>query len=119
MRLALALGHRNLGRTWPNPSVGAVVVAGPPGAERIVGQGMTAPGGRPHAEPIALAMAGEAARGATLYVSLEPCSHHGRTPPCTDAIVAAGIARVVTALEDPDPRVAGRGHSLLPPPASR
>jgi diaminohydroxyphosphoribosylaminopyrimidine deaminase/5-amino-6-(5-phosphoribosylamino)uracil reductase len=113
MRLALALGHRNLGRTWPNPSVGAVVVAAPPGAERIVGQGTTAPGGRPHAEPIALAMAGEAARGATLYVSLEPCSHHGRTPPCTDAIVAAGIARVVTALEDPDPRVAGRGHSLL------
>ncbi|WP_264046578.1 bifunctional diaminohydroxyphosphoribosylaminopyrimidine deaminase/5-amino-6-(5-phosphoribosylamino)uracil reductase RibD [Methylobacterium flocculans] len=113
MRLALALGYRNLGRTWPNPSVGAVVVAGEPGAERIVGQGVTAPGGRPHAEPLALAMAGAAARGATLYVSLEPCSHHGRTPPCTDAIVAAGITRVVTALEDPDPRVAGRGHGLL------
>jgi diaminohydroxyphosphoribosylaminopyrimidine deaminase/5-amino-6-(5-phosphoribosylamino)uracil reductase len=113
MRLALALGHRNLGRTWPNPSVGAVVVAGEPGAERIVGQGVTAPGGRPHAEPIALAMAGAAGHGATLYVSLEPCSHHGRTPPCTDAIIGAGIARVMTALTDPDPRVAGRGHGLL------
>lgn len=113
MRLALALGHRNLGRTWPNPSVGAVVVAGEPGAERIVGQGVTAPGGRPHAEPIALAMAGAAGHGATLYVSLEPCSHHGRTPPCTDAIIGAGIAQVMTALTDPDPRVAGRGHGLL------
>jgi len=109
MRLALALGYRNLGRTWPNPSVGAVVVAD----GRIVGQGVTEIGGRPHAEPQALAMAGEAARGATLYVTLEPCSHHGRTPPCTDAIVASGIARVVTALEDPDARVAGRGHALL------
>jgi len=109
MRLALALGHRNLGRTWPNPSVGAVVVKD----GRIVGQGMTETGGRPHAEPQALAMAGEAARGATLYVTLEPCSHHGRTPPCTEAIIASGIARVVTALEDPDPRVAGRGHALL------
>jgi len=109
MRFALALGRRNLGRTWPNPSVGAVVVAD----GRIVGQAVTAPGGRPHAEPPALAMAGEAARGATLYVSLEPCSHHGRTPPCTDAIIAAGIVRVVSAIEDPDPRVAGRGHALL------
>ncbi len=109
MRLALALGRRHLGCTWPNPSVGAVVVAD----GRIVGQAATAPGGRPHAEPLALAMAGDAARGATLYVSLEPCSHHGRTPPCTDAAIAAGIARVVTAMEDPDPRVAGRGHALL------
>nr|WP_207625324.1 MULTISPECIES: bifunctional diaminohydroxyphosphoribosylaminopyrimidine deaminase/5-amino-6-(5-phosphoribosylamino)uracil reductase RibD [unclassified Methylobacterium] len=109
MRLALALGRRNLGRTWPNPSVGAVVVAD----GRIVGQAVTAPGGRPHAEPLALAMAGAAARGATLYVTLEPCSHHGRTPPCTDATIAAGIARVVTAVEDPDPRVAGRGHAGL------
>ena len=109
MRLALALGRRNLGRTWPNPSVGAVVVAD----GRIVGQAATAPGGRPHAEPLALAMAGAAARGATLYVSLEPCSHHGRTPPCTDATIASGVARVVTAIEDPDPRVAGRGHALL------
>ena len=107
MRLALALGRRNLGRTWPNPSVGAVVVAD----GRIVGQAVTAPGGRPHAEPLALAMAGAAARGATLYVTLEPCSHHGRTPPCTDATIAAGIAREVTAVEDPDPPVAGRGHA--------
>ncbi len=109
MRFALALGRRNLGRTWPNPSVGAVVVAD----GRIVGQAATAPGGRPHAEPLALAMAGAAARGATLYVSLEPCSHHGRTPPCTDATIASGVTRVVTAMEDPDPRVAGRGHALL------
>lgn len=109
MRLALALGQRNLGRTWPNPSVGAVVVSG----DTIVGQAVTAPGGRPHGEPLALAMAGELARGATLYVGLEPCSHHGRTPPCTNAIIGAGIARVVTAIEDPDPRVAGRGHALL------
>ena len=113
MRLALALGRRNLGRTWPNPSVGAVVVAGAAGQERIVGQGATAPGGRPHAEPLALEMAGAAARGATLYVTLEPCSHHGRTPPCTDAIIASGVARVVTAIADPDPRVAGRGHGLI------
>ncbi|NEU12072.1 bifunctional diaminohydroxyphosphoribosylaminopyrimidine deaminase/5-amino-6-(5-phosphoribosylamino)uracil reductase RibD [Methylobacterium sp. BTF04] len=110
MRLALALGLRNLGRTWPNPSVGAVVVTDD---GRIVGQAVTAPGGRPHGEPVALAMADGAARGATLYVTLEPCSHHGRTPPCTEAILAAGIARVVTALEDPDPRVAGRGYALL------
>ena len=109
MRLALALGRRNLGRTWPNPSVGAVVVA----QGRIVGQAVTAPGGRPHGEPQALGMAGEAARGATLYVGLEPCSHHGRTPPCTDAVIAARLARVVSAMEDPDARVAGRGHALL------
>ncbi|WP_325169988.1 bifunctional diaminohydroxyphosphoribosylaminopyrimidine deaminase/5-amino-6-(5-phosphoribosylamino)uracil reductase RibD [Methylobacterium sp. C25] len=109
MRLALALGRRNLGRTWPNPSVGAVVVKD----GVIVGQGVTAPGGRPHGEPVALAMAGDLTRGATLYVGLEPCSHHGRTPPCTDAITAAGITRVVSAIEDPDPRVAGRGHALL------
>lgn len=113
MRLALALGARNLGRTWPNPSVGCVVAGGPVEAPVIVAQGATAPGGRPHAERIALAAAGDAARGATLYVSLEPCSHHGRTPPCVEAIVASGIARVVSALPDPDPRVAGRGHALL------
>ncbi|MCC0807080.1 bifunctional diaminohydroxyphosphoribosylaminopyrimidine deaminase/5-amino-6-(5-phosphoribosylamino)uracil reductase RibD [Methylobacterium sp. W2] len=113
MRLALAIGRRNLGRTWPNPSVGAVVVAGEKGRERIIGQGVTAQGGRPHAEPLALAMAGEGARGATLYVTLEPCSHHGATPPCVDAIIASGITRVVTAIEDPDSRVAGRGHARL------
>lgn len=106
---ALRLGARGLGRTWPNPAVGCVIVAG----GRVVGRGWTAPGGRPHAEPQALAQAGAAARGATVYVTLEPCAHHGRTPPCTDALIAAGPARVVTALTDPDPRVSGRGHALL------
>ncbi|MEW6639960.1 MAG: bifunctional diaminohydroxyphosphoribosylaminopyrimidine deaminase/5-amino-6-(5-phosphoribosylamino)uracil reductase RibD [Pseudomonadota bacterium] len=109
MRLALALGRRGLGRTWPNPAVGAVVVKD----GVILGRGWTAPGGRPHAEPQALQRAGAAARGATLYVTLEPCSHHGRTPPCADAIVAAGIARVVSAIEDPNPEVAGQGHARL------
>jgi diaminohydroxyphosphoribosylaminopyrimidine deaminase/5-amino-6-(5-phosphoribosylamino)uracil reductase len=113
MRMALALGDRHLGMTWPNPSVGALVVDVPDGEPRIVGQGVTGFGGRPHAERQALAAAGEAARGATLYVSLEPCAHHGKTPPCVDAIIPAGVARVVTALEDPDPRVSGRGHDRL------
>lgn len=113
MALAIALGRRNLGLTWPNPSVGAVVVQERGDGPRIMAAAATAPGGRPHAEPQALAAAGEGARGATLYVSLEPCSHHGRTPPCSDAVIKAGIARVVTALEDPDRRVAGRGHDLL------
>ncbi len=113
MRLALAIGRRHLGQAWPNPSVGAVLVGGPPGSERILAQGVTQPGGRPHAERVALAAAGEAARGATLYVTLEPCSHHGRTSPCADATIAAGIARVVSAMDDPDPRVAGRGHARL------
>lgn len=113
MRLAIALGERNLGRTWPNPSVGGVVVDERHGPPLILAQGVTRPGGRPHAEPVALAAAGAAARGSTFYVSLEPCSHHGGTPPCVDAILDAGIARVVTALEDPDPRVAGRGHARL------
>ena len=111
MRLALAIGRRSLGRTWPNPAVGAVVVEGRSG--RILGTGATQPGGRPHAEPLALAEAGPAARGATIYVSLEPCSHHGRTPPCAETIIAAGVGRVVTALTDPDRRVAGRGHALI------
>src|SRR5262249_20626466 len=101
MTLALALGRRGLGRTWPNPAVGAVVVRTGPGGPVIVGRGWTQPGGRPHAEVEALARAGDAARGATLYVTLEPCSHHGRTPPCADAVIAHGIARVVSALEDP------------------
>jgi diaminohydroxyphosphoribosylaminopyrimidine deaminase / 5-amino-6-(5-phosphoribosylamino)uracil reductase len=112
MRMAIALGERHVGRTWPNPSVGAVIVA-PEAEPRIIAQGITGAGGRPHAERIALDAAGEAARGATLYVSLEPCAHHGKTPPCVDAIIAAGIARVVTALEDPDARVRGRGHAVL------
>ena len=109
MSHALALAARGLGRTWPNPAVGCVIVAG----GRVVGRGWTQPGGRPHAERMALAQAGAAARGATAYVSLEPCAHHGRTTPCAEALVAAGVARVVTAQTDPDPRVSGRGHALL------
>jgi len=109
MNVALALGRRGLGRTWPNPAVGAVIVK--EGA--VVGRGWTQPGGRPHAEVEALRRAGDAARGATLYVTLEPCSHHGKSPPCADAIVAAGLARVVSALEDPNPEVAGSGHARL------
>jgi diaminohydroxyphosphoribosylaminopyrimidine deaminase/5-amino-6-(5-phosphoribosylamino)uracil reductase len=109
MQLALTLGRRGLGRTWPNPAVGAVVVKD----GIIVGRGWTQPGGRPHAEPEALKRAGEAARGATLYVTLEPCSHFGKSPPCADAIIAAGIARVVSAIEDPNPEVAGQGHARL------
>jgi diaminohydroxyphosphoribosylaminopyrimidine deaminase / 5-amino-6-(5-phosphoribosylamino)uracil reductase len=109
MALALSLGRRGLGRTWPNPSVGAVIVKD----GVIVGRGWTQPGGRPHAEVEALRRAGEAARGATIYVTLEPCSHHGKSPPCADAVIAAGLARVVSALEDPNPEVAGRGHARL------
>ena len=109
MRAALAFGRRNMGRTSPNPCVGALLVKD----GIVVGRGCTAEGGRPHAETQALAQAGEAARGATLYVTLEPCSHHGKTPPCADAIIHAGVARVVSALEDPDARVAGRGHEML------
>lgn len=109
MVLAIGLGARGLGRVWPNPAVGCVIVQ----AGRIVGRGWTQPGGRPHAETMALAQAGSAARGATAYVSLEPCAHQGKTPPCAGALIAAGVARVVSALEDPDPRVAGRGHQML------
>jgi diaminohydroxyphosphoribosylaminopyrimidine deaminase/5-amino-6-(5-phosphoribosylamino)uracil reductase len=109
MQLALALGRRGLGRTWPNPAVGAVVV----GDGVIVGRGWTQPGGRPHAEPEALKRAGGAARGATLYVTLEPCSHFGKSPPCADAIIAAGISRVVASIEDPNPEVAGQGFARL------
>lgn len=111
--LSVSLGERHLGMTWPNPSVGAVVVAEIDGAPIVVGCGITQAGGRPHAEPLALAMAAEAARGATLYVSLEPCSHTGKTPPCVDAVIASGIARVVAAIEDPDPRVSGQGLARL------
>ena len=109
MRVALGLARRGLGQVWPNPTVGCVIVA----AGRVVGRGRTAPGGRPHAETEALAMAGAAARGATAYVTLEPCAHHGRTPPCAEALVAAGVSRVVVALGDPDPRVNGRGIAIL------
>jgi diaminohydroxyphosphoribosylaminopyrimidine deaminase / 5-amino-6-(5-phosphoribosylamino)uracil reductase len=109
MRAALALARRGLGTTWPNPSVGCVIVHD----GRVVGRGHTQPGGRPHAEPVALAMAGAQARGATAYVTLEPCCHTGRSPPCTDALIAAGISRVVVAATDPDPRVNGRGLAQL------
>jgi diaminohydroxyphosphoribosylaminopyrimidine deaminase / 5-amino-6-(5-phosphoribosylamino)uracil reductase len=109
MRAALALAARGLGRTWPNPAVGCVLVRD----GVVVGRGWTQPGGRPHAETEALGRAGEAARGATAYVSLEPCSHTGKTPPCADALIAAGVARVVAAVEDPDPRVSGRGVAML------
>jgi diaminohydroxyphosphoribosylaminopyrimidine deaminase/5-amino-6-(5-phosphoribosylamino)uracil reductase len=109
MQLALTIGRRGQGRTWPNPAVGALVVKD----GVIVGRGWTQPGGRPHAEPEALKRAGDAARGATLYVTLEPCSHIGKSPPCADAIIAAGIARVVSAIEDPNPEVAGQGHAKL------
>jgi diaminohydroxyphosphoribosylaminopyrimidine deaminase/5-amino-6-(5-phosphoribosylamino)uracil reductase len=109
MELALSLGRRGLGRTWPNPAVGAVIVKD----GEIVGRGWTQPGGRPHAEVEALRRAGAMARRATLYVTLEPCSHHGESPPCADAVIASGIARVVSAMEDPNPEVAGRGHARL------
>src|ERR1051325_9443220 len=109
MELALTLGRRGQGRTWPNPAVGAVIVKD----GVIVGRGWTQAGGRPPAEVEALKRAGNAARGATLYVTLEPCSHHGKSPPCADAVIAAGIARVVSAIEDPNPQVAGQGHARL------
>ena len=113
MAAALRLGRRNLGQTAPNPAVGAIIVRDGAGEPVVVGRGWTAAGGRPHAETEALAEAGEAARGATAYVTLEPCSHHGKTPPCADALIAAGIARVVYAVDDPDPRVAGGGRAML------
>lgn len=109
MALALGLASRGLGRVWPNPSVGCVIVRG----DQIVGRGWTQPGGRPHAEAVALAASGGQAAGATAYVSLEPCAHHGKTPPCSEALIAAGVSRVVIALQDPDPRVNGRGIAML------
>jgi diaminohydroxyphosphoribosylaminopyrimidine deaminase/5-amino-6-(5-phosphoribosylamino)uracil reductase len=113
MALALALGRRGLGATWPNPAVGAVVVRDDGAGPVVVGRGWTQVGGRPHAETEALRRAGARARGGTLYVTLEPCSHHGKTTPCVDAIIEAGIARVVSAMEDPNPLVAGSGHDRL------
>lgn len=109
MSAALGLARRNLGRTWPNPLVGCVIVKD----GRVVGRGFTQPGGRPHAEPEALAQAGGDARGATAYVTLEPCAHYGQTPPCAEALAAAGISRCVIATGDPDPRVAGGGIAIL------
>jgi len=113
MAEALRLAHQHLGATGSNPSVGCVIVRDDGEGQRIVGSAVTAIGGRPHAETGALAVAGEAARGATAYVTLEPCSHHGKTPPCADALIAAGVARVVVAVTDPDDRVAGRGLAML------
>jgi diaminohydroxyphosphoribosylaminopyrimidine deaminase / 5-amino-6-(5-phosphoribosylamino)uracil reductase len=109
MRAALGLARRGLGQVWPNPAVGCVIVKD----GRVGGRGWTQPGGRPHAETEALARAGKAAKGATAYVSLEPCSHHGKTPPCAEALIAAGVARVVAAVKDPDPRVSGAGIARL------
>ena len=109
MRMALNLGRRGLGQTAPNPSVGCIIEKD----GRVLGRGVTGAGGRPHAEPQALAQAGSQARGATAYVTLEPCAHHGKTPPCAEALVAAGVRRVVIALRDPDARVAGRGAEIL------
>ena len=109
MAHALAIGRRGLGRVWPNPAVGCVVVQN----GRIVGRGYTQPGGRPHAETMALAQAGDAARGATVYVTLEPCSHHGQTPPCAQALIDAGVGHVVGAILDSDPRVNGAGFDML------
>ena len=109
MDYALRLGRRALGTTAENPHVGCVIVRD----GRLLGVGWTQPGGSPHAETEALQMAGESRRGATAYVTLEPCAHHGRTGPCAEALVRAGIARVVTAMEDPDPRTSGGGHAIL------
>ncbi len=109
MALALSLGRRGQGAVWPNPAVGCVIVK----EGRVVGRGWTQPGGRPHAETVALAQAGEAARGADVYVSLEPCAHTGQTPPCAQALIDAGVARVICAIEDVDTRVAGRGFAML------
>ncbi len=106
---AIRLGMSAHGLTFPNPSVGAILVNN----GKVVGRARTARGGRPHAETIALSRAGAHANGATLYVSLEPCAHHGRTPPCADAIIAAGVKRVVAGKRDPDPRVSGRGIARL------
>jgi diaminohydroxyphosphoribosylaminopyrimidine deaminase/5-amino-6-(5-phosphoribosylamino)uracil reductase len=109
MKMALALAERGLGQVAPNPAVGCVIVRD----GVVVGRGWTQPGGRPHAETEALARAGDLARGATAYVSLEPCAHHGKTAPCAEALIAAGVARVVGAASDPDDRVAGKGFAML------
>lgn len=113
MAAAIALGRQGAGRTAPNPSVGAILVQSHAGGSVVVGAARTQDGGRPHAERLALKQAGPTARGATLYVTLEPCSHIGRTPPCVDAVIAAGIGRVVVATDDPNPAVAGEGLRKL------
>ena len=113
MAAAIRLARRNEGLTGTNPSVACVLVRESDKASYIVGSGVTALGGRPHAEPLALAEAGDLARGATAYVTLEPCAHHGRTPPCAQTLIDAGVARVVTAVVDPDNRVNSLGHKML------
>ena len=116
MTVAIGLAERHIGRTWPNPSVGCVIVQNDPDhatVPKIIGRGVTALGGRPHGETIALAEAGNHARGATAYVTLEPCCHHGVTSPCTDALIEAGIKRVVIGMIDPDPRMDGGGVMRL------
>src|SRR5690606_35372567 len=113
MAAAIRYSRRHLGLTGTNPAVGTLIVRDDGNGPVIVGRGVTALGGRPHAETQALEEAGERARGATAYVTLEPCAHHGRTPPCANALVSAGIARVVGAASDPDDRVSGRGYSIL------
>lgn len=109
MRLALTLGQRGLGNVWPNPAVGCVLINN----GRVVGRGWTQPGGRPHAEVHALSQAGESAKGATAYVTLEPCAHQGQTGPCAKALITAGVTRVVSATQDPDTRVSGKGYEIL------
>ncbi|MBO88060.1 MAG: riboflavin biosynthesis protein RibD [Rickettsiales bacterium] len=110
MMVALTLARRSLGNVWPNPAVGCVLV----GADgSVVGRGWTQPGGRPHAETEALKQAGFLAKDSTAYVTLEPCSHYGETPPCAEALIAADVARVVVAVDDPDARVSGRGIAML------
>lgn len=111
MALALTMAERGLGTTAPNPSVGAVIVDQATGD--VIAEGWTQPGGRPHAETEAIRHAGARARGATIYVTLEPCSHYGKTPPCAEGIIAAGLTRVVCGILDPDPRVSGRGLRML------
>jgi diaminohydroxyphosphoribosylaminopyrimidine deaminase/5-amino-6-(5-phosphoribosylamino)uracil reductase len=113
MAAALRLSRKHLGLTSTNPAVGTLIVRDDGNGPVIIGRGVTAIGGRPHAEAEALAEAGELARGATAYVTLEPCAHHGRTPPCANALVTAGIVRVVGAASDPDPRVSGKGYAIL------
>jgi diaminohydroxyphosphoribosylaminopyrimidine deaminase/5-amino-6-(5-phosphoribosylamino)uracil reductase len=113
MSAAIRLARWHEGRTGSNPSVATLIVREIDGQHVIVGRGVTAIGGRPHAEPQALAEAGDLARGATAYVTLEPCAHHGRTPPCAETLVSAGVARVVAAATDPDERVSGRGYEIL------
>ena len=113
MAAALRLGRRNLGRTGSNPAVGCIIVRTDGDAPVVVGRGWTAEGGRPHAEKEALKEAGAAAAGATVYVTLEPCAHKGRTKPCSEALIDAKVARVVTAMVDPDPRTQGKGIAAL------